>query len=190
MAQADWKKYFEREGIITKGHFLRVSGKHTDYYTQCARLFERPEQAADVCRALADAFGDLHADVVVSAAVGGILLCCEVARALGARSIYMERDSGALCLKRGFTIQKGEKVLIVEDEITTGTSVREMMEVVRALGGETVGVGCLLDRSEGRMAPDTRYRALCTINMGKWRAEDCPLCRAGQPIDRPKPSLR
>lgn len=184
MTQEDYKTYFEGLGVLRRGHYLRTSGRHTNLYVQCARLFENAHAAEEVCKALAQRFTDSGAQVVMGAAIGGLLPGYEVARALTLPYIYCERRDGAMTLRRGFDIQKGAKVLIIEDEVTTGSSVREMMEIVRALGGETVGVGCLVDKSFGRVPLDVPYEYLVSVDAQSFREGQCPLCQQGLPLDR------
>jgi orotate phosphoribosyltransferase len=175
---------FMELGIVRKGHFLRTSGRHTNYFVQCARLFENAQSASRVCTELAGRFRDKHPDLVLSAAIGGVILCYEVSRALGIRNIYAERKDGAMSLKRGFMFAPGTKVLIVEDEITTGSSVREMIEIVRALEGVVVGIGCLVDKSGGTKTFGYLLEALMTVPAEFYTEFRCPLCAAGVPPDK------
>jgi orotate phosphoribosyltransferase len=184
MPQDSFMDRFEAAGVIRRGHFMRTSGRHTDVYVQCARLFEHSQQAEEVCRALAERFRQSGAQLVMGAAIGGLLPGYEVARALGLPFIYCERKDGAMTLRRGFAIPPGAKVLIIEDEVTTGASVREMMEIVRALGGETVGVGCLVDKSFGKVPIDVPYEHLVSIQVLSHREGQCPLCAQGLALDR------
>ncbi len=184
MTQEEYMKQFEDLGVLRRGHYLRTSGRHTNLYVQCARLFETAQQAEGVCQALAQRFAHSGAQVVMGAAIGGLLPGYEVARALGLPYVYCERRDGAMTLRRGFGIPKGAKVLIVEDEVTTGASVREMMEIVRALGGETVGVGCLVDKSHGKVPLDVPYEFLVSVDAQSYRDGQCPLCAKGLPLDR------
>jgi orotate phosphoribosyltransferase len=171
-------------GIVRKGHFLRTSGRHTNYFVQCARLFENAKNASLVCAELAERFRSEKPELVLSAAVGGVILCYEVGRALGIRNIYAERKDGAMSLKRGFMFIPGTKVLIVEDEITTGSSVREMIEIVRALNGDIVGIGCLVDKSGGTKTFGYPLKALITIPAEFYNEICCPLCAGGVPFDK------
>lgn len=171
-------------GMMKEGHFLRSSGRHTDWYVQCARLFENPAQAQTVCGELARQFQNAPVDIVMSAAIGGILTGYEVAKALRRPHIFCERKDGAMTLRRGFMIQNGQKVLLVEDEVTTGASIREMTEIVRALGGEVTGIACLVDKSGGKLSFDAPFHALVTQQTTTYRETQCPLCRAGVPLER------
>lgn len=171
-------------GVVRAGHFLRSSGRHADWYVQCARLFENAETAEAFCRELAERCAGYGADIVMSAAIGGLLAGHEVSRALRLKHIYCERKDGAMTLRRGFSIEKGARVLLVEDEVTTGSSVREMMEIVRALGGETAGIGCIADKSGGRLHFDAPMSALITLDVHSYRENACPLCEQGLALDR------
>lgn len=171
-------------GVVRAGHFLRSSGRHADWYVQCARLFEQPDTAEAYCRELAQACAAYGAQVVMSAAIGGLLVGYEVSRALHLKHIYCERKDGAMTLRRGFTMEKGTRILLIEDEVTTGSSVREMMEIVRALGGETVGIGCIADKSGGKLRFDAPMNALITLDVHSWRENACPLCEQSLPLDR------
>jgi len=175
-------RLFTEKGAILQGHFYRLSGRHTDWYVQCARLFEDSATAQTVAAELAERCGQYDVDVVLAAAIGGVLPGWEVARALGLPLFYCEKRDGALILRRGFEIRAGMRVLIVEDEVSTGQSVREMAEIVRALGGTAVGVGCLVDKSGGKAPLDLPLTALITLDAQHYRAEACPMCKQGLPL--------
>ena len=183
MTVIDFLQQFTDLGVIRAGHFLRTSGRHANYFVQCARLFEQASQGERICAHLAARFKDSGAQMVMSAAIGGLLPGYEVSRALHLPYIYCERRDGAMTLRRGFTFAKGTRILIIEDEVTTGASIREMNEIVRALGGETVGVGCLVDKAFGRVSFDAPFHALATIDVASHRESLCPLCQEGLPID-------
>lgn len=172
-----------QRGALAKGHYSRTSGRHSDHYVQCALLFDQPEVGAQVASALAARLSAWGADLVLSAAVGGVLPGYEVARALGLPFIYCERRDGAMTLRRGFHIPPGAKVLIIEDEVMTGTSVREMGEIVQALGGHTVGIACLVDKSGGKLQLDVPFEALLTVPVIHYPAAACPMCQAGMPLE-------
>ena len=173
---------FERTGAIQQGHFYRLSGRHTDWYVQCARLFEDHRTAQAVGQALADLCTGFQPDVVLSAAIGGVLPGWEVARALDKRLFYCEKRDGALILRRGFTISPGQRVLLVEDEVSTGQSIREMMEIVHALGGVVAGLGCLVDKSGGSAPLGVPMVSLLTLSAAHYRADACPMCAQGLPL--------
>ena len=169
-------------GALKQGHFLRASGRHSDHYVQPARLFERATQAQEVIAPLAQRLRSLEADIVLGAALGGLLAGYEVSRALGLPFIYSERKDGAMTLRRGFTITPGARVLLIEDEVQTGTSVREMTEIVRALGGTVAGIGCLVDKSGGKARFDAPFESLLSIPVIHYTPKECPMCAEGIPL--------
>lgn len=172
-------------GVLQEGHFVLTSGRHSDKYMQCALLLQYPKYAELLCRELAESFRDLEIDVVVAPAVGAIIVGYEVARALGVKSLFAERENGKMTLRRGFAIKPGEKVLVVEDVTTTGGSVVEVMEMVKSLGGVVQGVGILIDRSGGALDFGIKHASLLSVPVESWPAEDCPLCKEGLPFTKP-----
>ncbi len=162
------------------GHFVLTSGRHSGRYCQCMRALERPELAEELGRMIADLFRDERVDVVVAPALGGIVIGYEVARSLGVRSMFAERKGGEMTLRRGFAVAPGERVLIIEDVVTTGGSVKEVASLVRAAGGTVVGFGFILDRSGGSADLGAPARALVATTMESFEASDCPLCSAGE----------
>ena len=173
------RKLLEEKGALRIGHFLRASGRHSDHYVQCARLFEQADTGAQIGQLLAQRFENSGAQLVLSAALGGLLPGYEVSRTLLLPFIYCERRDGALTLGRGFDIAPGSRVLIIEDEVQTGTSVREMMEIVKALQGHVAGVGCIVDKSGGSLDFAVPFVALVTSKVASYPAKQCPLCRQG-----------
>jgi orotate phosphoribosyltransferase len=172
-------------GALLTGHFKLSSGRHSGEYCQCARALERPEAAEELGAMLAELFLDDHVDVVVSPALGGIIIGHEVARALGVRSLFAEREGGKMTLRRGFSLHDGERALIIEDVRTTGGSVLEVAEVVRAGGGTVAGFGFILDRSQDAGDLGAPARALARRRMESHEPERCPLCARGVPIEKP-----
>ncbi|MDD4168744.1 MAG: orotate phosphoribosyltransferase [Desulfotomaculaceae bacterium] len=167
------------------GHFKLTSGRHSDRYFQCAMVLQHPDHTGVLCGELARRFAGENISVVVGPATGGIIVSYEVARALNVRSIFSEREEGVMKLRRGFSITPGEKVLVVEDVITTGGSVLEVIDLIRKLGGEVVGTGVLVDRSSGKIDLGVRTEALLTTAAISYAPEDCPLCRQGLPLEKP-----
>jgi len=161
------------------------TGLHSDIYLQSALVLQYPEHAARLGDALAAPFGDAGAQTVLAPAIGGILVAHEVARALGVRALFTERENGVMRLRRGFALTPGERCLVVEDVITTGGSTREVVECVRASGGAVVGVGSLIDRSGGAAAFDVKQAALATVSATTWPPEACPLCKTGSAAIKP-----
>ena len=176
---------YEKTGALIRGHFRLTSGLHSDIYLQSALVLQYPEHAARLGDALAAPFADAGAQTVLAPAIGGILVAHEVARALGVRALFTERENGVMRLRRGFTLTPGERCLVVEDVITTGGSTREVVECVRASGGSVVGVGCLIDRSGGATLFDVKQAALATVAATTWPPESCPLCRTGGQAVKP-----
>ena len=182
-------KYFEETHALLKGHFRLSSGRHSDRYLQCALVVQYPWIAEKLCSALAELVKPLNPQPVVSPALGGLIVGQELARALKVRAIFTERNKAtdAMELRRGFSVEKGERLFAVEDVITTGGSVKETIEVMRGLGANVVGVGSLIDRSGGGTDKtfDVPMKALVTLAVESWEEKDCPLCKQGLPVEKP-----
>jgi orotate phosphoribosyltransferase len=176
---------FTSTGALLTGHFQLTSGLHSRQYLQCALVLQDPRNAEKIGRLLADKFKGVQIDLVVAPAIGGILVAHETARALGVRSLFTEREAGVMTLRRGFTIVPGERVLVVEDVMTTGGSTRETMDAVARAGGNVVGAGSLVDRSGGEVELGVPRRALLTLYVPAYEPADCPLCRQGEPAVKP-----
>ena len=180
---------FRRAGALLEGHFRLTSGLHSPGYLQCALVLQYPLDAEACGVAIADRARALGAQTVLSPALGGIVIGQEVGRALGIRAIFAERQDGALTLRRGFTLARGEKVLVVEDVVTTGGSTRETIEVARAAGAEVVGAAAIVNRSGGHpstaLRVDVPFHALVDVSLPTYSPESCPLCLAGQPVVKP-----
>ncbi len=172
-------------GVMQEGHFKLTSGRHSDKYMQCAKLFIQPDTSAEMSRALADKFSDIQVDLVIGPAIGGIILAYEVARQLAVPNIFAERENGAMTFRRGFAVQPGTKVLVVEDVVTTGGSVKEVMALARENGAEIVGVGAIVDRSNGTVDFGTRFEAVVSMEVVSYLPEECPICKTGMPITKP-----
>jgi orotate phosphoribosyltransferase len=186
MKREEILKQLEQVGAIRTGHFELSSGRHSATYIQCALVLAHPKLSEQLGRALAGLFHDLSVACVVSPALGGILIGYEVARALGVRSLFVERDrSGQMALRRGFEINPGERVLVIEDVWTTGGSTREAIGVVEQEGGLVVAAGALIDRSGGRLELNVPARALLEMEVASHEPDECPLCRAGGSATRP-----
>ena len=181
-----------RVGALLEGHFRLTSGLHSPGYLQCALVLQHPKEAESCGEAIAERVRRLGAQVVLSPALGGIVIGQEVARALGVRAIFAERQDGKLTLRRGFALAPGERVLVVEDVVTTGGSTRETIDVARAAGAAVVGAASIIDRSgastgSGQAAVDlgVPYHALATIALPTYQPEQCPMCAAGSPVMKP-----
>jgi len=177
-------RILEDVGAIKRGHFLLTSGLHSDMYVDKFELLQRPEYAEKICRGIADRFAGQHVDVVLGPAMGGIIISYEVAKMLGARAFFAEREEGVLKLRR-FKIEKGERVLVVEDIVTTGGSLREVLTLAEAAGADIVGVGVIVDRSGGKVQFPYRYEPLVRLQLNTYEQKDCPLCKEGVPIKKP-----
>jgi orotate phosphoribosyltransferase len=176
---------FRRTGVMQEGHFKLTSGRHSDRYMQCARLFEHPEDSVAICSEVAKAFHDNKIDLVAGPAIGGLIMAYEVARILGVRNVFAEREDGKMALRRGFDVEIGSRALVVEDVVTTGGSVKEVMELLRGRGAEVVGVGSVVDRSNGSVDFGVPFHAAATMKVESWEALDCPFCRQGVAITKP-----
>src|SRR5512134_3897793 len=176
---------FRKSGGLLEGHFRLSSGLHSDRYLQSALVLQYPEFAHALGHALADRTRHLQPTVVLSPALGGIVIGQEVGRALGVRAIFAERQDGALTLRRGFTLEPGETVVVVEDVVTTGGSTRETIEVARAAGARVVGAGAIIDRSGGGQKLDVPFHALAQVSLPTYDPASCPLCASGQPVVKP-----
>ncbi len=180
---------YRKTGAILKGHFKLTSGRHSDTYMQSAKLFIDTKQSEIVCKALAEKLADEKIDLVVSPAIGGILMGYEVARQLGVPNIFAERENGEMTLRRGFAIEKGTKVVVVEDVVTTGGSVKEVVRLVQSMGAEVVAVASLVDRSNGNVDFGVKYVNLISMEVVSYEPDECPLCKEGK-IDLIKPGSR
>ena len=177
---------FEETGALRQGHFVLTSGKHSAQYMQCARVLQYPWLAAKLGAALAGRFAGMEVETVVGPAMGGIIVAHEVGRALGMKALFAERQDGKMTLRRGFALHPGEKVLVVEDVITTGGSVQEVLAMVKALGAEPVGVGVLVDRSGGQADfAGLPLHSLLLMAIEAFAPEECPLCAQGIPWEKP-----
>jgi orotate phosphoribosyltransferase len=174
-----------RTKALLEGHFLLSSGLHSPKYLQCARLLQFPDLAERIGASLAALFGDLQVDVVAAPAIGGILVAQELARALGTRAVFSEREGPEMTFRRGLEIDKGERVVVVEDVITTGGSIRETMDAARRRGAEVVGAGCIVDRSGGKTDFGMPIVSLIKFSIPTYTAEACPLCKDGLPLVKP-----
>lgn len=180
---------FRETGVLREGHFLLTSGLHSQQFLLCAQVLQYPRHTERLCRLMAAPFQGQGIDVVVGPAVGGILLAYETARALGCRSVFTEKTGdGQMALRRQFTIRPGERVLVVEDAISTGGSVRQVLAAIAPHGPQVVAVSCLVDRTGGQadLGFGVPLHAAVTLEIPAWPSSDCPLCRAQVPLVRPK----
>lgn len=170
---------------IMEGHFLLTSGLHSPRYVEKFNVLQKPVYTEKLCRAMAEKFKDANIETVVGPVTGGILLAHETGKALGTRAIFTERENGKMTFRRGFTLHEGERVLIVEDIVTTGGSIREVIDVVKEHGGVPVAVSMLVDRSGGKATfGDVPSTALLHMDVQTYKPEECPLCKAGIPMTK------
>lgn len=177
-------------GVLLEGHFLLTSGRHSDKYLQCAKIFRNTKYSEELCAALAEKYKDAGVQVVIGPAMGAVQMAYEVSRALGCENFFTERgEDGKMTLRRGFAVEPGEKVLIVEDVVTTGGSVKEVIDLVREAGGDIVGVGSIVDRTGGKIDFGVPFKAVYSAPVTSWEAADCPLCKEGK-LELVKPGSR
>jgi len=185
VTMTDFLTLFRDSGALLEGHFRLSSGLHSPSYLQCALVLQHPESAERLGRALADRLRDVQPTVVLSPALGGLIIGHEVARALGVRAIFAERQDGAMTLRRGFSISSDDRVAVIEDVVTTGGSTRETRAVAEQAGVAVVGAGAIVDRSGGSARLDVPFHSLVTLEVPSYAADQCPLCRGGVPIVKP-----
>ncbi|MDR0932696.1 MAG: orotate phosphoribosyltransferase [Victivallales bacterium] len=185
MTEQEIIKILEDSGALLTGHFQLRSGLHSNRFFQAALLLQYPDKAETVCRYLSEQFRDQKIDTVISPAVGGLIVGQEVARALKVRAIFADKEDGQLVLKRGFSIKPGEKVLVAEDVVTKGGRVQQTVDLVRALGGEVVGIAVIVDRSGGDAQFDVPFKSALKLTLPTFEPTECPLCKSNTPLDRP-----
>lgn len=180
----------ESEALL-EGHFLLSSGKHSDKYVQCAKLLMYPKKAEEVCKVIKKKLEDANVkvDAVVGPAMGGIVIAYELGRALGVRAMFTERENEMMTLRRGFFINEGENVLVVEDVVTTGKSSLETIKVLKEHGANVVGIASIVDRTNGKSNIEYPLFPAISLNIQAFDKEDCPLCKEGK-IELVKPGSR
>ena len=185
MNQQEILERFRRTEALLEGHFQLTSGLHSTHYLQCARVLQYPAEAAAFGHAIAEHYRDARIEVVAAPAIGGIVIGHEVARALGARFIFTEREEGIMTLRRGFTVRAGERTLVVEDVITTGGSTRETIHALNARGAQVVGAASIIDRSDNKADVGIPRIALATLDVPAFDPARCPLCARGEAAVKP-----
>ena len=181
----DTLKLFREHSALLEGHFVLSSGLHSDRYIQCALVLQYPKIAGQLGSALAAKLQRFKPSVVAAPALGGVIVAHEVARALGVRAIFTERQEGLMTLRRGFSLEKGETAVVVEDVITTGGSTRETIRCLEQAGGHVVAAGALIDRSGGLADLGVPKLVLATVSVQNYDPADCPLCKSGIPAVKP-----
>ncbi len=184
MTREELLALFEELGALQTGHFQLTSGLHSGQYVQCAAVFEHPKIAGRIVKQLLNRIPK-DVDTVIAPAIGGITLGYETARSLGCRFIFAERENGVMTLRRGFSLKPQEKVLIVEDVVTTGGSVKEVLEIAWSYHCKILGVASLVDRSHGKADFGVPFTSLLTLTIETYKPQDCPLCATGEPITKP-----
>ena len=186
MERSKAQEAMESTGAVRRGHFELSSGLHSAVYVQCALVLQHPHYAEGLSKAIAEKFRGDNIGAVISPALGGVVWGQELARHLGVRAMFAERGADKqLTLRRGFSIEKGERILVAEDVITTGGSTRETIAVVEAAGGVVVSVGALMDRSGGAVSFGIKFEALLSDPVESFASEECPQCRDGVPVEKP-----
>ena len=185
MNNNDYIKIFKNSGALLEGHFVLTSGRHSASYFQCAKLLQYPKYLELFSNKIVDHFKDNEIDLVMSPAVGGIVLGTEVGRLLKKRTVFAERVNGKMAMRRGFEIKANEKVLIVEDVITTGGSVKEVMNLVKDFGGSIVGVGVIVDRSSGEVALHDNQLSIASLKVNSYDSNEVPSELASVPVEKP-----
>ena len=177
---------FKEAGALLEGHFIYTSGRHGERFLQAARVLQYPNLVERLCKAMAESVKDLNVDLVVGPATGGIILAYETARHLNCRGVFTEKDGDdAMALKRGFALKPGTRILVVEDIVTTGGSVRKTIEHLEKRGAEVVAVSVLIDRSRGEAQFDCPFFPLSTLELRSWSPEECDLCKQGEALVEP-----
>ncbi|MCD4655182.1 orotate phosphoribosyltransferase [bacterium] len=176
---------FTKTDALLEGHFKLSSGKHADKYLQCAKALQYPGYAEILGKFLAEKFDQIKATGIISPAIGGLIIGHEVASAMGVRFIFTERQETKMTLRRGFEIVTGERLIIIEDVITTGRSTREVVSIVQDFGGEVAGIGCLANRSLEVLDLPMQPEALLRLRFNNWTPERCPLCKKNQELESP-----
>ena len=185
MTQEEVRALLVKTGAIMDGHFLLTSGLHSPHYVEKFNVLQHPAYTAQLCAAMAEKFKDAEIETVVGPVTGGILLAHETGKSLGTRAIFTERVDGKMTFRRGFSLREGERVLIVEDIVTTGGSIKEVIEVVKAAGAVPVAVSMLVDRSGGKADfGDVPHTALLTMDVETYSPDTCPLCAKGVPMTK------
>lgn len=176
---------FRSSGALLEGHFKLSSGLHSGGYLQCALVLQHPAHAEALGRALGEKLRKLGANVVLSPALGGLIIGHEVGRALGVRAIFAERQEKTLTLRRGFQLSSSDRVVVIEDVVTTGGSTRETIVVAEQAGAKVIGAGAIIDRSGGNSSLGVPFESLVSLALPTYQPEACPMCKAGQPVTKP-----
>lgn len=176
-------------GVLLEGHFKLTSGRHSNRYLQCAKIFRNTNYSEELCSALAEQFADDQVELVVGPALGAIQMAYEVSRHVRCENFFAEREDGVMTLRRGFMIKPGQRVLVVEDVVTTGGSVKEVISLITGQGGVVVGVGAIVDRTGGAIDFGVPFKAVISVKVDSWQPDECPICKEGR-VELVKPGSR
>ncbi len=182
----DPEKVLKETGVVLDGHFLLTSGKHSNRFLQCSQLLQYPEYVETLGSKMAAPFREQDIKTVIGPAMGGVILSYEIARQLGARAIYAEPEGDFMVLRRGFKVDRGERILVVEDAVSTGGSVQKVIQLLRSLDAEPAGVSVIFDRSSGKVDFGMPTSSVFTMEIGSYDPGECPLCKEGIPLEKPK----
>ncbi len=174
------EEILKESGVLLEGHFLLTSGRHSNKYMQCAKIFRHTKYSEELCAALAEQYQGEKIDVVIGPAMGAVQMAYEVSRAIGCENFFTERVEGRMVLRRGFEVTQGMRCLLVEDVVTTGGSVKEVAELVKEAGGIVVGIGSIVDRSNGAVDFGVPFKSVYPVEVISWEADECPLCKEGK----------
>ena len=173
----------EKAEDVLHGHFCLTSGLHSDIYFQCAKLYQYPDITEQLGKKLAEKLSDIEFDTIVAPAIGAVIIGYETAKQSKKRNLFVERKDGVMQLRRGYSLKKGEKVVIIEDVITTARTIKETMEAIKEFEPEVVAVGCIVDRTKGKT--EYNIKSLMQIDPVVYEPDNCPLCREGIPLVKP-----
>jgi orotate phosphoribosyltransferase len=185
MTDQEILKIFQDTQALLEGHFLLTSGRHSNKYFQCAKVLQHTKQTSEICSIIAEEYKDKNIDTVIAPAIGGIVVGQEVARQLGSRFIWAEREDGSMKLRRSFEINEGERILVCEDVVTTGGSVKEVINIAKESGAEIVGVGVIVDRSNGKADFGVPMKSTLQLEVVSFEPDNCPICKEGLELVKP-----
>lgn len=181
----DVKELLMKADGLLNGHFCLTSGLHSDTYFQCAKLYQYPDLVEKIGKELAKKLENIEFDTIVAPAIGAVIFGYEVAKQAGKRNLFVERKDGQMQLRRGYTLKKGEKVVIIEDVITTARTIFETMDAIKEFEPEVVGVGCIVDRTQGKLDDKMKINSLLKIDPVVYEPANCPLCKGNIPVVKP-----
>ena len=179
------EKILEDSRALLSGHFKLTSGRHSDRYIEKIKIINQPDKVVELCKSLTERLKDIDCDIVVGPAMGGIVLAFEVAKNLGKKFVFTQRKDGKMTIRSGFEVKAGNKAIIIEDIVTTGGSVREVIDILLSKGVKVEAIGLIADRTGGKIDFGVRKEALLEIKIESWKEDVCPLCKKGIPLTKP-----